>query len=57
MPSQRLAGSMLGMPSVWGALIQWKAEAVEPGAPNVAPYESQSGGVVEALKGPLLREI
>ena len=48
---QSMATTVPGMPSVLNAFIQEKNRAAEPGAPEVAAYESQSGGIVEMLEG------
>mmetsp|Transcript_69301 Transcript_69301/g.203417 ORF Transcript_69301/g.203417 Transcript_69301/m.203417 type:complete len:668 (-) Transcript_69301:151-2154(-) len=48
---QSMATTVPGMPSVLNAFIQEKSRAAEPGAPEVAAYESQSGGIVEMLEG------
>jgi len=48
---QKMATSVKGMPAVLEAFVQMKSRASEPGAPEVAAYESQSGGIVAMLEG------
>mmetsp|Transcript_8385 Transcript_8385/g.24086 ORF Transcript_8385/g.24086 Transcript_8385/m.24086 type:complete len:680 (-) Transcript_8385:81-2120(-) len=54
---QQMSGSVPGMPKVLAALLQERSRSLrgrsadlEPGAPEVAAYESQSGGVLSLLK-------
>jgi hypothetical protein len=48
---QKMAVSTPGMSSVLAAFLQQASKAHEPGAPDVAAYEFQSGGIVEMLEG------
>jgi len=47
---QRMATSVPGGAKVLAAFLQEKSKAGEPGAPEVAAYEFQSGGIVALLK-------
>merc|ERR1719482_1527803 len=42
---------MPGMRRVLAAFLQQKGTASEPGAPEVAAYEFQSGGIISMLEG------
>jgi len=49
---QRMATHMKGMEPVLAALqMQQQQRSAEPGAPEVASYEFQSGGIVQLLEG------
>jgi len=59
---QKMSGVVPGMPRVLAALLQEKSRSLrgrsadlEPGAPEVAAYESQGGGVLALLEGLLKR--
>merc|ERR1719199_2236992 len=48
---QKMAVTMPGMRRVLAAFLEEKAKAAEPGAPEVAAYEFQSGGIIAMLEG------
>jgi hypothetical protein len=48
---QKMATSTPGMPAVLAAFEQESAQTSDDGAPDVAAYEFQSGGLVEMLNG------
>jgi len=47
---QKMASSVKGMPRVLAAFLEMKDQAAQPGAPDVAAYEFQSGGIVSLLE-------
>jgi hypothetical protein len=47
---QKMATSVKGMPRVLAAFLQTQGQAAQPGAPEVAAYEFQSGGIVSLLE-------
>jgi len=52
---QKMAVEAPGMSTVLAAFLQQTATEREPGAPEVAAYENQSGGIVEMLEGLLAK--
>jgi len=48
---QRMAVSTPGMRPVLAAFLEESSQHREPGAPEVAAYEFQSGGIIEMLEG------
>jgi len=52
---QKMAVSKQGMRPVLAAFLAQSSKMQEPGAPDVAAYESQSGGIIELLEGLLLK--